>query len=204
MSSACSGFFSDLCTAAVHQTILPQAALRYMVYGKAGIFDADRLIDLLNAFESFAVAAQSSRGDMDSQSTVTAAPVGAVAAAAPWGVPQLLPQLPLPLPGAAGAFGDGAAVAAMAPAGIGLFGLPANTFDLRQRTTLDSQGRLREALRCAVAAVAAAAAAAATTAATPSSHLLSPFCVFPAYKCCLLHCAAAYVDCCECAFACCY
>ena len=200
MSSACSGLFSDLCTAAIHQTILPQAALRYMVYGKAGIFDADRLIDLLNAFESFAVAAQSSRGDMDSQSTVAAAPVGAAAAAAPWGVPQLLPQLPLPLPGAAGAFGDGAAVAAMAPAGIGLFGLPANTFDLRQRTTLDSQGRLREALRCAVAAVAAAAAAvvvaaaAATAAATPSPHLLSPFCVFPAYKCCLLHCAAAYVD----------
>lgn len=36
-----------------------------MVYGKEGIFDADRLIDLLNAFESFTVASQSARGDMD-------------------------------------------------------------------------------------------------------------------------------------------
>ena len=44
-----------------------QASLRYMVYGKQGIFDADRLIDLLNAFESFTVASQSSRGNMDQQ-----------------------------------------------------------------------------------------------------------------------------------------
>ena len=35
------------------------------VYGKEGVFDADRLIDLLAAFEDFAVASKSARGDMD-------------------------------------------------------------------------------------------------------------------------------------------
>ncbi|KAL0029176.1 hypothetical protein WJX79_000719 [Trebouxia sp. C0005] len=42
-----------------------RAALKYMVYGKDSVFDADRLIDLLAAFEDFAVASKSSRGDMD-------------------------------------------------------------------------------------------------------------------------------------------
>ena len=40
-------------------------ALRYMVYGKAGIFDADRLIDLLDAFEAFTEASRSARGQLD-------------------------------------------------------------------------------------------------------------------------------------------
>jgi len=35
------------------------------VYGKDSVFDADRLIDLLAAFEDFAVASKSSRGDLD-------------------------------------------------------------------------------------------------------------------------------------------
>lgn len=39
-------------------------SLRYMVYGKEGVFDADRLIDLLNAFEDFGSASRSARGDM--------------------------------------------------------------------------------------------------------------------------------------------
>lgn len=42
-----------------------RAALKYMVYGKDLVFDADRLIDLLAAFEDFSVAAKSARGDMD-------------------------------------------------------------------------------------------------------------------------------------------
>lgn len=42
-----------------------RAALKYMVYGKDSVFDADRLIDLLAAFEDFSVAAKSARGDMD-------------------------------------------------------------------------------------------------------------------------------------------
>jgi hypothetical protein len=29
-----------------------------MVYGRSGVFDADRLIDLLNAFETFSVASR--------------------------------------------------------------------------------------------------------------------------------------------------
>ncbi|WIA14252.1 hypothetical protein OEZ85_002788 [Tetradesmus obliquus] len=137
-----------------------QAALRYMVYGKQGIFDADRLIDLLNAFESFAVASQSSRGDMDQEVAAAAAAAarngsssssrngpfgGGVGIFGPQLIPQL-PQLPLPLPVPGAAFGDGTVAVAGAP-GIGLFGLPANRFDLRQQSTLDSQGRLREALR---------------------------------------------------------
>lgn len=40
-------------------------SLRYMVYGKSGIFDADRLIDLLDAFETFTEASKSARGDLD-------------------------------------------------------------------------------------------------------------------------------------------
>ncbi|KAF6256357.1 ABC1 family-domain-containing protein [Scenedesmus sp. NREL 46B-D3] len=83
-----------------------QASLRYMVYGKQGIFDADRLIDLLNAFESFAVASQSSRGDMDQQAAAAAA--------------------------AAAANGNGRSSSSR-PSSSG--------------STLDSQGRLREAMR---------------------------------------------------------
>jgi aarF domain-containing kinase len=40
-------------------------ALRYMVYGKNSVFDADRLIDLLDAFETFTEASKSARGDLD-------------------------------------------------------------------------------------------------------------------------------------------
>jgi aarF domain-containing kinase len=40
-------------------------ALRYMVYGKSGTFDAERLIDLLDAFETFTESSRSARGDLD-------------------------------------------------------------------------------------------------------------------------------------------
>lgn len=36
------------------------------IYGKDDVFDVERLIDLLSAFESFREASQSARGDMDS------------------------------------------------------------------------------------------------------------------------------------------
>ena len=39
-----------------------RASLRYMVYGKGQVFDADRLIDVLEAFETFRVASRTSRG----------------------------------------------------------------------------------------------------------------------------------------------
>ena len=40
-------------------------SLKYMVYGKGQVFDADRLIDVLEAFETFRVASRTSRGDAD-------------------------------------------------------------------------------------------------------------------------------------------
>jgi hypothetical protein len=166
-----------------------------MVYGKERVFDADRLIDLLNAFESFTVAAGSARGDMDTagpsaapHTLGTTGPWGG-AGRSPWGdaggalgggLPGpfggLFPApLPVPAPlaallGAAGGgsgggpFGNGVEQqqqqqqqrqqlrqqggGSSGLGGIGLFGLPPNRFDLRQGAgTLDSQGRLREALR---------------------------------------------------------
>jgi aarF domain-containing kinase len=45
-------------------------ALRYMVYGKSNVFDADRVIDLLAAFEDYTEASQSARGDMDKEGGV--------------------------------------------------------------------------------------------------------------------------------------
>lgn len=38
------------------------------IYGKENVFDADRLIDLLGAFETFREASQSARGNMDGDS----------------------------------------------------------------------------------------------------------------------------------------
>lgn len=45
-------------------------ALRYMVYGKSSTFDADRLIDLLDAFETFSDASKSARGSLDLNESV--------------------------------------------------------------------------------------------------------------------------------------
>ena len=36
------------------------------IYGKENVFDVERLIDLLGAFETFREASQSARGDLDS------------------------------------------------------------------------------------------------------------------------------------------
>lgn len=38
---------------------------RLQVYGRDTVFDAERLIDLLDAFETFTEASRSARGDMD-------------------------------------------------------------------------------------------------------------------------------------------
>jgi hypothetical protein len=110
-----------------------------MVYGKEGMFDADRLIDLLNAFESFTVASTSAIGDLDlqqlkqRQSSALAASTSSSSSSSssssgrgPGGndwMGGLLRGLPAEdfVPGmAAAAFGE------MAGTGIGLFGLPAN------------------------------------------------------------------------------
>lgn len=38
-------------------------ALRYTIYGKSGVFDAERFIDVMQAFETFIVAAKSGGGE---------------------------------------------------------------------------------------------------------------------------------------------
>lgn len=153
-----------------------------MVYGKEKVFDADRLIDLLNAFESFTVAASSARGTMDDAPQVAASSSGGSGAWQPggggwlggsggafggsapgaWPAPLggllaapfalLAPNTGAPAAGwpfVGAAVGSGGTQQEQAGGGsIGLFGLPPNRFDLRQGSgTLDSQGRLREALR---------------------------------------------------------
>lgn len=40
---------------------------RYMIYGKNNVFDAERLVDLLSAFESFKSASISARGSMSEE-----------------------------------------------------------------------------------------------------------------------------------------
>ena len=57
-------------------------ALRYMVYGKSSTFDADRLIDLLEAFETFSDNSKSARGSLDlPQSVFDVSPSGSNASA---------------------------------------------------------------------------------------------------------------------------
>lgn len=38
-------------------------ALRYTIYGKSGVFDAERFIDVMQAFETFITAAKSGGGE---------------------------------------------------------------------------------------------------------------------------------------------
>lgn len=62
-------------------------ALKYMVYGKTGVFDADRLIDLLDAFETFTESSRSARGQLDLEEMI----VGS-------NDMRKLPEVSLPLP----------------------------------------------------------------------------------------------------------
>ena len=79
-----------------------RAALSYMVYGKSRVFDADRLIDILESYETFTTTALSARGDAG----VPAVSTTAVVKAAP---------APAPAPAAAGAAGVWAAVDDQSP-----------------------------------------------------------------------------------------
>jgi len=100
-------------------------ALRYMVYGRTGVFDADRLIDLLVALEDFHVASNSAAGDLaDSPNLLSSSARGAFTSTMPEassssprsppsspfpGFPPLFPQpgvdgvggfpFPMPMPG---------------------------------------------------------------------------------------------------------
>lgn len=40
-----------------------RTALRYTIYGKSGVFDAERFIDVMQAFENFITAAKSGGGE---------------------------------------------------------------------------------------------------------------------------------------------
>lgn len=79
-----------------------QAALRYMVYGKRNVFDADRLIDLLEASEQFQVVSNTTRASAIVQPGRNGFGAGAGAAApAPQPSPtDLFAALGLPQPGA--------------------------------------------------------------------------------------------------------
>lgn len=70
-------------------------ALKYMIYGKDKIFDAERLIDLLSAFESFKGASKTATGDLEliPDPSQTAASMGSYLR------PLLTRSGPLPAPG---------------------------------------------------------------------------------------------------------
>ena len=68
-------------------------SLRYMVYGKGQVFDADRLIDVLEAFETFTVASQKSKGNMEGEAKAKAAPAPAAQGGVPGRVPRSQPDL---------------------------------------------------------------------------------------------------------------
>ena len=64
-------------------------SLRYMVYGKGQVFDADRLIDVLEAFETFTVASQRSKGNMEGEAKAKAPAAPAALGGFPGGFPDL-------------------------------------------------------------------------------------------------------------------
>jgi aarF domain-containing kinase len=64
-------------------------SLRYMVYGKGQVFDADRLIDVLEAFETFTVASQKSKGNMEGAAKAKDAAAPAAQGGFPGGFPDL-------------------------------------------------------------------------------------------------------------------
>lgn len=69
-----------------------RAALRYMVYGKSNVFDVERLIDLLQAFETFAEIRDDKAGK-EKEKLAAAAVVGMTAP--PDSVPPTSPSTPL-------------------------------------------------------------------------------------------------------------
>lgn len=116
-------------------------ALRYMVYGRDTVFDVDRLIDLLDAFETFTEHSRSARGDLDlytdpmQQAAAQRLAAAAAAGHTAWsdGAPgpasasgrgSLLGGLqlpfPFPFPGLPGSGGGGGGQLAGALSGLGM------------------------------------------------------------------------------------
>lgn len=147
------------------------------VYGKDTAFDADRLIDLLAAFETYSEASQSARGNMDTpQGGQATAPQGLAAAAAMGrtstfpdgssGAPSTSGRLPGGFPGFPGGFpglpgSSGGMAGPFGPAGqlaSALNGMvtapllalsPVAALPAPGGSSLDmSDNRNREALRC--------------------------------------------------------
>lgn len=137
-------------------------ALRYMIYGKNGVFDAERLIDLLSAFENFSLASNSARGDLDKHMRIAAtlsrsAPSGTSTISEPstsdgggdWSpipIPALIPNgpnnngrlWPFPMPGMVG---DAAAALPSTLSGATGTQMPSNN------ANIDGSNGVREALR---------------------------------------------------------
>lgn len=138
--------------------LCPTSPSLLQVYGKNTVFDADRLIDLLVAFESFTESAKSARGNLDldpdyasavlalpgAPSSAAALATSTVASGNGSSSPSLLP-LPagFPLPAGLGSMGPLAGAAApllsLGPV-AGLLGAGGTVGD-------DSDARTREALR---------------------------------------------------------
>jgi aarF domain-containing kinase len=108
-------------------------ALRYMVYGKSSTFDADRLIDLLDAFETFSDNSKSARGSLDLNENVDIPALDRTK--------QPMPSLfPLPIPGSN----------EIIAAGAGLLTAPLvamNSLNFGRLDTTDDDVRTREALK---------------------------------------------------------
>lgn len=109
-------------------------ALRYMVYGKSSTFDADRLIDLLDAFETFSDNSKSARGSLDLNENVDI-PASRSNIRTP--IPSLFP---IPFPGSD----------ELITAGAGLLTAPLvamNSLRFSGVDTTDDDVRTREALK---------------------------------------------------------
>lgn len=114
-------------------------ALRYMVYGKSSTFDADRLIDLLDAFETFSDNSKSARGSLDLNETVDIPSVQGARN-------QVTPLGGFPLP----RFPTGAGSGDLITAGAGLLTAPLvalNAFSMGGMDNTDDDVRTREALK---------------------------------------------------------
>jgi len=64
------------------------------IYGKDDVFDVERLIDLLSAFETFREASQSARGNLDASGVAAAATPAPDAGRPAFGPPSTAPAFP--------------------------------------------------------------------------------------------------------------
>ena len=123
--------------------------LQYMVYGRNSEFDADRLIDLLDAFETFTVASQSARGNMDLGPEVEVLPPVRTSTMPDGSIEQ--PTSSGRLPSLAGGFGAGWPAPALLPALAAPMLAPSPlgaSLTSLVPVSASPDSRAREALRC--------------------------------------------------------